>query len=218
MEVRLLSTVMVVRALVAPAGVVLVLGTVLSAIRTVILPRSAQSLLNRVVFRSLRHLFGAVARLRSSFEWRDRVMALFAPIGLLTLVAAWLSLVTVAFWWSMRTSPSMCQTWRPSSTLDLNVLNLILYRDVSPGAEAFACEAAFCCAETDCRARARGGAPPARHIIMSAATAAVIAKTLFNRLVSAGVRRPPSSRVLERQHRGSYERGGVSQLRRYHPH
>ncbi len=86
-----------VRTLVAVAGVALTAWTVLSAVRTVILPRSAQSLLSRLVFRSLRSAFRGLAALRPSFDWRDRVMAHFAPIGMLTLVAAWLALVTVGF-------------------------------------------------------------------------------------------------------------------------
>jgi hypothetical protein len=39
----------------------------------------------------------AIASPRRSFGFRDRVMAYFAPLGMLLLVAAWLALVTVGF-------------------------------------------------------------------------------------------------------------------------
>jgi len=78
-------------------GLTLAGWTVLSAVRTVILPRSAQSVLTGVVFRVVRSPFRWLAGANRSFSWRDRVMALFAPVGLLTLVAAWLILTAAAF-------------------------------------------------------------------------------------------------------------------------
>jgi len=87
----------VVRVLVFAAGFVITLWTVVAAVRTVILPRSDQSLLSRIVFRSLRRVFRLVAGPGRSFDWRDRVMAYFGPVGLLALVVVWLSLVTAAF-------------------------------------------------------------------------------------------------------------------------
>lgn len=88
---------MILRVVVFVLGAGLTVWTVLSAVQTVILPRAVQGLLSRVVFRSLRRLFGLFTGPRRSFDWRDRVMAHFAPIGLLVLVAAWLTLVTVGF-------------------------------------------------------------------------------------------------------------------------
>ena len=88
---------MLLRVVVGVAGSVLVIGTVVSAVRTVILPRAATSLLQRVVFRSVRGVFRAISSLGSTFGWRDAVMAMFAPVGLLTLVASWLVLITGGF-------------------------------------------------------------------------------------------------------------------------
>ncbi len=79
------------------AGLALVAWTLLSAIRTVVLPRSAQSLLGRGVFRSLATVFRFIAGDRASFSWRDRVWALFGPIGLLGMAAAWVVLVLFGF-------------------------------------------------------------------------------------------------------------------------
>ena len=89
--------VVVVRALAGAVGVVLVLATLLSAIRTVVVPRGEQVLLTRAVFASTRVVVDLVARLRSSFLWTDRVMSLYAPVSLLLLPLVWMSVVFVGF-------------------------------------------------------------------------------------------------------------------------
>ena len=88
---------MLIRTLIAVAGSAVVIGTVFSAVRTVILPRAAASMLSRVVFVLTRRSFRLVASLRSSFEWSDAVMAMFAPVGLFTLVASWLAFLMGGF-------------------------------------------------------------------------------------------------------------------------
>jgi hypothetical protein len=85
------------RALVSVAGFLLCGWTLLSAIRTVILPRSAQSAITRVVFRTVRVPFRWLAHERREFVDRDRVMAMFAPVGLVALVAVWLTLITAGY-------------------------------------------------------------------------------------------------------------------------
>lgn len=83
-------------------GAVAVAWTLLSAVTTVILPRSSVSLLSRSVFRGTNVLFRFLAAERRSFENRDRVMALYAPVSLLLHPVAWLALVStgymVMFW------------------------------------------------------------------------------------------------------------------------
>ncbi|MBT8166182.1 MAG: hypothetical protein KJP22_04575 [Acidimicrobiia bacterium] len=88
---------MVVRLLVFVAGLLLVGWTLLSAIRTVVLPRSAQSVLSRVVFRGASFVFRIIAGEKASFARRDRVWALFGPVGLLALAAVWVVLVELGF-------------------------------------------------------------------------------------------------------------------------
>jgi hypothetical protein len=79
------------------AGFALVCIVLDSAMRTFVLPRAVVSRLTRIVFRGLRIVFDFIARRFSTYEGRDRVMALFAPFGLLTLVVVWLILLIVAY-------------------------------------------------------------------------------------------------------------------------
>jgi hypothetical protein len=68
--------------------------------------RSAQSAITGLVFRTVRIPFRWLANEGKTFEFRDRVMALFAPIGLVTLPGVWLALITVGYmgmFWSLDT-------------------------------------------------------------------------------------------------------------------
>ena len=76
-------------------GVFLVLLAVSSAIRTVILPRAAPSLVTRGVFRGLGVVFRSLAS--GDYARRDRVMSLYAPLGLVATLAAWLLLTFAGF-------------------------------------------------------------------------------------------------------------------------
>src|SRR5438270_7940366 len=84
------------------AGLALVLITVASAIRALVLPRGVPVRLTRVVMRSLRTLFRIRIGRSPSYERRDAIMALFGPVSLLALLAVWLVLVfigyTAMFW------------------------------------------------------------------------------------------------------------------------
>jgi hypothetical protein len=89
--------VIAVRVLVALVGAVIVIATFGSAVRTVVLPRAVPARLGRVVFRSLRWVFALRARPSHSYERRDRILALYAPLGLLSLLAAWMSLTLIGY-------------------------------------------------------------------------------------------------------------------------
>lgn len=78
-------------------GVTLVVATLDSAIRTFVLPRGATSVITRYVFLVLRKVFDLIIRPVRTYEGRDRVMALYAPIGLLLLPVIWLALALVGF-------------------------------------------------------------------------------------------------------------------------
>lgn len=79
------------------AGVGLVGGTVMSAVRSTVLPRSAHRGLSRATLRGTRWVLGLTVGRSGSYEQRDRVMALLGPLSLLALLAAWLILTLVGF-------------------------------------------------------------------------------------------------------------------------
>ncbi len=78
-------------------GVAIVAGTLLSAVRTFILPRSANDQLTRLVFLVSRKLFNIALRRADTYNQRDGIMALYAPITLLALPPAWLACVMVGY-------------------------------------------------------------------------------------------------------------------------
>jgi len=84
-------------------GAMMTVGvTALSALRTFVLPRAANTFLSRLVFVTIRRGFDKVVRRLDGFERQDALMALFAPVGLLALPVVWLLLVfcsySLAFW------------------------------------------------------------------------------------------------------------------------
>lgn len=85
-------------------GLALAIGTFFSALSTFVLPRSARSRLNRIVFRSLRRVFNVILHFTRSYEQRDAIMAYYAPIGLMLLVPAWYTLIILgysAMYWAL---------------------------------------------------------------------------------------------------------------------
>ena len=89
--------VLAVRLLTAIAGASLVVWTLGTAIKTVVVPRAYPSYLTRVHFVALRKVFNLFARPSRSFESRDKVMALFAPLGLVLLPGVWVALIVMGF-------------------------------------------------------------------------------------------------------------------------
>ncbi len=91
-----------VHVLVFLAGAVVIIATLGSAIRTVVLPRAIPARLGSVVFVNMRRLFDLQVRHATTYERRDRTMAFYAPVSLLCLALAWLVIVYVAgtamFW------------------------------------------------------------------------------------------------------------------------
>ncbi|MDQ6875442.1 MAG: hypothetical protein M3042_10340 [Actinomycetota bacterium] len=87
----------VLRALAAGAGLVIVVATLAATLRTVVLPRGVPSKLARVVFLATRRLFALRLGRAASYERRDAVMALYGPISLLSLLAVWLVLILLGY-------------------------------------------------------------------------------------------------------------------------
>ncbi len=94
------------RIVVFVVGAGVVVATVGSAVRTVILPRGIQAKLATAVFLTTRVLFRVRVGRAPTYERRDRVMAGYGPVSLLTLALVWQLLVGVAYtamFWSLGT-------------------------------------------------------------------------------------------------------------------
>src|ERR687896_1537684 len=85
------------RILAVVLGTLVVIATIGSAVKTVVLPRARASRITRSVFTGLRALFELIARPSLPFERRDRILGAYAPLGLIVLLAAWLLLVLLGF-------------------------------------------------------------------------------------------------------------------------
>ncbi|NMH79408.1 hypothetical protein [Pseudonocardia xinjiangensis] len=94
--------------LVGLAGGACALLTLASAAKTVVVPRAVPVLITRCVFGAMRLLFTAALWRSRDYRTQDRVMALFAPFGLLMLPLVWLVLVVVgytAIFWAVGMRP-----------------------------------------------------------------------------------------------------------------
>jgi len=90
--------------LVFSVGFVTIILTIFSAISTFVLPRSARSQLNRIIFGLLRRVFESILHFAKTYPQRDTIMAYYAPIGVLLLLPAWYILILLgyaAIYWSL---------------------------------------------------------------------------------------------------------------------
>jgi hypothetical protein len=78
-------------------GLLVVVCTLLSAIRTVVLPRGVRVVLTQIVFQGLGLVFFPLARRTRRFKVRDRWLAFYAPLSILLLPVVWLCLVLTGF-------------------------------------------------------------------------------------------------------------------------
>jgi len=78
-------------------GGAIVFGTVLSAVATFVVPRGVPARLTRLVFQTSRRLFDVRVKAARTYEAGESVMAWYAPLTLLLLVAAWLVLLIAGF-------------------------------------------------------------------------------------------------------------------------
>jgi hypothetical protein len=93
-----------VRTLVFAAGLAIVILTLFSALSTFVLPRSARSQLNRIVFGLLRRAFETILHLVKTYERRDAIMAYYAPIAIMLLLPTWYILISIgygAMYWAL---------------------------------------------------------------------------------------------------------------------
>ncbi|MDQ2743581.1 MAG: hypothetical protein M3Z66_14990 [Chloroflexota bacterium] len=117
-----------VHAVVFLIGVIIVGKTLLSAVKTFVLPRGVTDPLTGLVFRLSRALFDLRGKRVQSFEERDQLMALYAPVTLLMLPLVWLAIVLVGYggmFWSLGiASPAQAIATSGSSLLTLGFARL----------------------------------------------------------------------------------------------
>jgi hypothetical protein len=78
-------------------GAVIVLATFASALQTLILPRGTHDIVTTFAFRASWLVFGPLMRVAKTYERRDRIMALYAPVSVMLVVVTWLSLVLLGY-------------------------------------------------------------------------------------------------------------------------
>lgn len=96
------------RILAGVAGLALVIATLVSALKTIVVPRGYASWLTRIHFRAWRRVFSLFSGPKRPYAERDRVLAHYAPVALVTLPAAWVTLVGIGFtgvFWAMGVHP-----------------------------------------------------------------------------------------------------------------
>lgn len=87
----------VVRVVAFVLGSTVVMTTMASAIKNVVVPRSEPSMLARWVFVTLRRVFDFFVRRSATWMQADREMSRFAPFGLIILPGVWVAVVLVGF-------------------------------------------------------------------------------------------------------------------------
>src|SRR6476620_8724872 len=78
-------------------GLFVVMGTLLSVVGTLVVPRGINSRISRTVDQALDVGFLQLARFVRSFERRDRILAWQSPLSLLVRLAVWLGLLVAGF-------------------------------------------------------------------------------------------------------------------------
>src|SRR5580658_6697439 len=88
---------MAIRVVAAVIGAAIVLATGWSVVGTVVVPRRIRSRITRMVFEANRAVFHFVADMTRSYERRDRVLAVQAPVQLILQIVGWLALYELGF-------------------------------------------------------------------------------------------------------------------------
>jgi len=78
-------------------GLVVVLGTLSSVVRTLVIPRGITSRLTLAVERAVHRTYAVVVSRVSTYESKDKILAVEAPTVLLGLLATWLGLLVAGF-------------------------------------------------------------------------------------------------------------------------
>lgn len=79
------------------AGALVVSIVLDAAVRSLVLPRGSVVSLTRLIWVTSRRVFDLFARMSKTYEGRDRIMAVYAPVTLLVQPGVWLALVISGF-------------------------------------------------------------------------------------------------------------------------
>lgn len=85
------------RLLAGGTGIVLIVTTLSAAVRSFVLPRSESVQLNNRIFAGIRLIFNLAASRATNYARRDRIMAHYAPVALVSLPIFWLTLVGAGY-------------------------------------------------------------------------------------------------------------------------
>jgi hypothetical protein len=85
------------RVVIFALGVAIVVYAVRSAIRVLVVPRSAYDRIANFTFRTIRHIYNFRLRKARSYHDRDRVMATYAPVALMAMPCVWLIVVLIGY-------------------------------------------------------------------------------------------------------------------------
>ena len=88
---------LLIRVVVFCLGVTVVGTAVRSVVRILVLPRNAQDRIGRAVFQVTRWFFDFRSRKTTTFDQRDSIWALYAPVSLLLLPMVWLGVVLLGY-------------------------------------------------------------------------------------------------------------------------
>jgi hypothetical protein len=78
-------------------GSLLVFFALISAVRTLVIPRAMPDRITGTTFSVIRWMLNIPLRWAHTFQSRDRIMVYYAPLALLTLLPIWLLLVTLGY-------------------------------------------------------------------------------------------------------------------------
>jgi hypothetical protein len=131
---------MILQVLAALLGVAVIARTVLSAVRTFVVPRGDNDALSRVFFIATRGVFNLLARPSRPYAQRDRIMAYYGPISLMLLPAFWLVLLVLGFgaiYWALGMPLTLALEVSGSSLLTLGFFRPeVAYADIVSFVEA----------------------------------------------------------------------------------
>lgn len=109
---------MVIHLLAFLTGLLIVAGTLFSAVKTFVLPRSAPATITRLVFLLVRALFNLRLHWARTYKQRDQVLAFLSPVSLLALLPSWYTLVVLGYtlmYWGAGAA-SMKESFRESGS------------------------------------------------------------------------------------------------------